>query len=385
MKFNNAIWLAGFRPLFLLAMVAGAILPLLWAAIFSGSLSIASAGLTTLQWHAHEMFFGFGWAVLGGFLLTSSKNWVGVRGIHGATLVFATLLWVVERVGIYYYGDLNVWMRWGVVNLFIMFVSGYILWTLIANRKKDSFPDNFIFVIVLPLFIIAKNLTLSDQWYLVGYTMTMGLFRVAFVVMFERTITQFMKNSMGILLLRNWYLDSAIKLFAVLAVFQGLFPTNISAIILGLAGLLLGIRFILWKPLKGFKNFGIGLSYFGYFGLVLHFIFEALKVSGLYIPAGSVSIHIFTFLCMGVVIPAMIIRIAQGHTGRKLNFTLSDRMAIGSIVVGAFFRLIAVQFWPQHYQMWIDMAAISWAICFTLIGYRLIPFLLKPRIDGREH
>jgi uncharacterized protein involved in response to NO len=29
------------------------------------------------------MFFGFGWAVLGGFLLTASKNWVKIRGYHG--------------------------------------------------------------------------------------------------------------------------------------------------------------------------------------------------------------------------------------------------------------------------------------------------------------
>jgi hypothetical protein len=33
------------------------------------------------------MFFGFGWAVLGGFLLTSTKNWVGVRGYHGTPLI----------------------------------------------------------------------------------------------------------------------------------------------------------------------------------------------------------------------------------------------------------------------------------------------------------
>ena len=45
----------------------------------------AGAGpFSVVQWHAHEMFFGFGWAVMGGFLLTSTKNWVHIRGYHGA-------------------------------------------------------------------------------------------------------------------------------------------------------------------------------------------------------------------------------------------------------------------------------------------------------------
>lgn len=385
MNFKQPIWLAGFRPFFIFAILSGAILPLLWAGIFSGSMSDPNVGLAPVQWHAHEMLFGFGWAVLGGFLLTSSKNWVGVRGIHGVVLAIAAILWVIERVGIYFYGDLTNWMRFLVVNSFIVFVASYIVGTLFYYRKKDSFPDNFIFMIVLPIFIIAKNLTVSEQWYLAGSTMSIGLFRVAFVVMFERTITQFMRNTFKIPLLRNFYLDSAIKLFAVLSVFQYFYPANIAAAILFVTAALLGIRFLLWRPLMGFTNFGIGLSYLGYLGLTLHFFFESFRLDGIFNPVGSLSVHIFTFLCMGVVIPAMIIRISQGHTGRKLVFALTDRIAIGAICVGAFFRLLATQIWPFHYVLWIEIAALCWTICFTLLGFRLIPYLLKARTDGRDH
>src|SRR5262245_58037929 len=65
----------GFRPFFALAMLSGAILPVLWALVFTGQFT-PPGPLSVLQWHAHEMFFGFGWAVLGGFLLTATKNWV---------------------------------------------------------------------------------------------------------------------------------------------------------------------------------------------------------------------------------------------------------------------------------------------------------------------
>jgi uncharacterized protein involved in response to NO len=55
----------------------------LGAAFFGGQLPLTASPFRSVQWHAHEMFFGFGWAVLGGFLLTSTKNWVNIRGYHG--------------------------------------------------------------------------------------------------------------------------------------------------------------------------------------------------------------------------------------------------------------------------------------------------------------
>ena len=85
---KQPFWLVGFRPFFTLACLAGLSLPLLWVAIFDGSVSGPHTSFTSMQWHAHEMFFGFGWAVMGGFLLTSTKNWVKTRGFHGWSLIF---------------------------------------------------------------------------------------------------------------------------------------------------------------------------------------------------------------------------------------------------------------------------------------------------------
>jgi len=79
-------WLLGFRPFFSLAILAGAVLPMLWALVYAGLIPAPATTFSSVQWHAHEMFFGFGWAVLGGFLLTASRSWVKVRGYHGQGL-----------------------------------------------------------------------------------------------------------------------------------------------------------------------------------------------------------------------------------------------------------------------------------------------------------
>lgn len=382
---EHPLFLVGFRPFFVLTILSGAILPLLWALAFSGKLNLNLSGISVVQWHVHEMFFGFGWAILGGFLLTASKNWVKIRGLHGGALALPVIMWLVERVAVLFYGALPAGISFLAVNAFILYVAVYIMWSLIYYRKQDSFNDNYFFLIALPLFIVAKNLTLNSEYYVQGWMMTLGLFRLAFVVMFERTITQFMKNSMEVTLLRNRLLDYGIKFFALLSVFAGFMSAPVAAVVLLIAGVLLGVRFILWKPLKGLSTFAIGLSYFGYLALTVHFILEVFRVQNQLPSVGALSVHVFTFLCMGIVIPAMMIRISQGHTGRKLLFTGMDRVAIACMAVGAFFRLIMTQLQPQGYFMWIALSGIGWALCFVLLGIRLIPFLWQPRIDGKVH
>ena len=105
---GSALWLAGFRPFFGLAMLAGLSLPVLWVLLYTGLLAPPANRYPMLQWHAHEMFFGFGWAVLGGFLLTSSKNWVKVRGYHGGPLMFLAAAWLFERAGMWFGRDADV-------------------------------------------------------------------------------------------------------------------------------------------------------------------------------------------------------------------------------------------------------------------------------------
>jgi uncharacterized protein involved in response to NO len=100
---------------------------------------------------------------------------------------------------------------------------------------------------------------------------------------------------------------------------------------------------------------------------------------------GSVSIHLFTFGAMGIIVPAMIVRISKGHTGRKVAFDAADKAVLWLMIAALALRVLAPQLFPAAYLAWIGLAAAGWFAAFALLAWRVIPFLLAPRIDGREH
>jgi len=100
---------------------------------------------------------------------------------------------------------------------------------------------------------------------------------------------------------------------------------------------------------------------------------------------GSVSIHLFTFGVMGLIIPAMIIRISNGHTGRKVVFDRLDKLLLKIMIAAFALLLCGPQLRPEAYIGWIHASATCWFICFGLLGWRYIPRLMQPRVDGKEH
>ena len=382
---RHAVWLVGFRPFFILACLSGIVLPLAWAAIFAGHGGLPAHRFSSLQWHAHEMFFGFGWAVIGGFLLTASKNWVQIRGHHGPALMLLTALWLIERIGMAFGGGWPPALFALSSAAFLTTIVAMLMWTLIRHRAKDSFRDNYFFLLMLPAFLLAKYLILSPDYFQAGWLMALGLFRLAFLVMLERTLTQFMKGNFQVALLRHPLLDQAIKLLALALVAAGLMPPTLAATLSCVLALLLLIRFLFWKPQLGLRRLDLAVMYLGYLAIVAQLLLGALDVWAPPGWVGALPMHVFAFGTMGLIIPAMVVRISKGHTGRKVAFEPADKLALW-IMLGAFvLRIVMPQLDPERYPLWIGLAALGWAACFALLAWRYTPFLLRPRVDGKEH
>ena len=382
---NHPLWLVGFRPFFALGCLAGMTLPVLWALMFSGLLPAPEANFSAIQWHAHEMFFGFGWAVLGGFLLTSTKNWVNIRGYHGPALMLLAAAWTIERLAMSFGGHWPAPLFIITSNLFLGSIIALLMWTLIRHRARDSYRDNAFFLILLPAFLVAKYLMLSGENFAAGYSMAISLFRLALLVMLERTLTPFMKAAFQATILRQPKLDMAIKLLGLLLVAEFALPRALTAAIaLLLAALLLG-RFFFWKPLLAVKRIDIGIMYVGYLAITGQLLIEAFGHLGQFVWVGSVSVHLFTFGAMGTVIPAMIMRIAKGHTGRKVVFDGMDKRVLYIMLGALVIRVGAPQIYPAGYLLWIQLSALCWLVSFGILAWRYIPYFMQARLDGKEH
>ena len=90
---GSALLALGFRPFYLLAGLYAALSVPLWALQYAGWL----AGANPL-WHAHEMLFGYAFAVIAGFLLTAVRAWTLQPTPTGVVLAGIASLWVLARI-----------------------------------------------------------------------------------------------------------------------------------------------------------------------------------------------------------------------------------------------------------------------------------------------
>jgi uncharacterized protein involved in response to NO len=382
----HPLWLIGFRPFFALGCLAGLSLPLWWVLVYTGAVPPAPTYVAApLQWHAHEMLYGFGWAVLGGFLLTATKNWVGVRGWHGIPLMLLAAAWLFDRIAMSFGANWPPALFWLASGLFQVAIVGMLLHTLLQQRMRGSGSDNYYFWIILPLFLPAKYLIVQGDYFILGWSMTLALFRVAFLLMLERTQVQFMRGAFQVDILRNVRLDHAIKILAILLAFGQWLPAALTGALEFVLALLLLVRFAYWHPRKALSRLDIGIMYLGYLAIVAQLVIDGI---GQFVDlpwVGSVSVHVFTLGVMGLVLPAMVIRISKGHTGRNVVFEPADKAALWILLGGFVARIVLPQIYPAGYTMWLHLAATSWLLAFGLLAWRYLPFLFAPRVDGKEH
>jgi uncharacterized protein involved in response to NO len=383
---RHPLFTVGFRTLFPLACVAGIALPLWWVLVYTGAVPPAPTFVaSSLQWHAHEMFYGYGWALLGGFLLTATKNWVGVRGWHGGALAFLAATWLLDRIAMSFGAGWPAWLFWPATALFQVAIVAMLLHTLLQQKVRGGASDNYFFWIALPLFLPAKFLIVQGDWYVLGWSMSLALFRIAFLLMLERTQVQFMRHAFRLDILRDPRLDFPIKWLAVALVFAELLPAPLTGLLeFALAALLLW-RFAFWHPRQAFSRLDIGIMYLGYLMIVAQLLISGIGRFADPPWVGTVAVHVFTVGVFGLIGPAMIVRISKGHTGRNVVFEPADKAVLWIMLAGFVARVVAPQIHPAGYFMWLHLAATCWLAAFAILLWRYLPLLRAPRADGRDH
>jgi uncharacterized protein involved in response to NO len=358
--------------------------------MYKGTINLSPLG-GGYWWHIHEMIFGFGGAIIAGFLLTAIQNWTGVRGVQGTTLLLLFLLWLAGRVVLLMPSLFSETLA-TIIDLSFLPVVAYILAKPLMTIKQYR---NLFFVPLLLLFTLA-NLEMHLAIYFpqmftitfAGYTGVM-LVTLLMSVMSGRVAPMFTANGTKTPKATPLpWLDKVTNGSLGIVMFSLLmepiigFSNQFFGIILIIAGIFQTIRWLRWRP---WITLAIPLLWS--FHLAIKFIAYGLIILGLSylipeIPSNHIW-HLLTVGGMGGLILAMISRVSLGHTGRPLSPPKAMTAAYIFITLAALIRAIGPWILPEKTVLFIDISGTFWLFAFGIFAITYAPMLMSARKDGR--
>lgn len=377
----------GFRLFFLGAAVFAILSIALWMAIYAFGMPTSLQKISPMQWHAHEMIYGYSLAVIAGFLLTAVGNWTGREVLSGWRLAGLFALWAIARV-LLIFGD---------------------EFMLVAALADIAFTLSLLVVLASPIVrtrhwkqlgLLAKILLLgvANACFYLGYFGQFeagihlgiygGLYLVIGVVltMGRRVMPLFIERGVDrpVELSNSQWLDGAsLVLFLVFFVVELFFTTS------GLSPLVAGALFMVTSlRLAGWYTAGIWRVPL-LWSLYLAFVF--IDIGFLLIALGGVAsiskflaIHAFAFGGIGIVTLSMMARVSLGHTGRQVGKppVLVVYMLL-VLFLGASARVIMPLLIPRYYLEWIVISQGLWIIAFALFILAYFRILITPANSGR--
>jgi len=380
----------GFRPFFLSGAVFSIVAIMLWLLMFKGVINLSPLG-GGYWWHIHEMIFGFGCAIIAGFLLTAVQNWTGVRGAQGNTLLVLFLLWLAGRIVLLMPSLLGETLT-TVVDLSFLPAVAFVLAKPIVAAKQYR---NLFFVPLLLLFTLA-NLEMHlaiylPQTFTTTFAAYSGVMLVTFLmsVMAGRVTPMFTANGTQTpktipLPWLDIITNGSLAVAMLYLLFQPLlgFSALSFGVLLIIAGFFQSMRWLRWRP---WITLAVPLLWSIHIAIM--FIALGLVLLGLSylvpdIPSNHVW-HLLTVGGMGGLILAMISRVSLGHTGRPLSPPKAMSFAYTAITLAALIRAFGPWILPEKTLLLIDISGTFWLLAFGIFVITYAPMLTSARKDGR--
>jgi uncharacterized protein involved in response to NO len=363
----------GFRPFYLAGAIFAAIAVPLWLGMWYHG--YWSPSIPALYWHMHEMVFGFGVAIIVGFVFTAARNWTGLPLPDGVPLALIVGLWLAGRVGML----LSYGVATAIVDsLLLVVVAGVVMRKFIRARSTSNMP----LAVVLSLLAAANA---SFHASLLGWIPVsplavgeMGLMLVVLVEMIVggRVVPGFSANAIphARRYRAAWLQRSALALAVSAFLFDALEPmSRLAGVVALIAGAVAGVQWLGWNPFVTLRRPMVWVLHVSYAwipaGLVL------LGLSALGVVPRSAAMHAFGVGAMGGLIMGMITRTALGHSGRPVRAGRVELVVFVVIQIAAAARVTAALV-PAVYLAGIAVSGIAWTAAFALYAVAYAPLLI---------
>lgn len=383
-----ALFNLGFRPFFMGAALYALLAMLAWMAIYVFGASLPLAGLPAVTWHAHEMIYGYGMAVIAGFLLTAVRNWTGIPTLSGIRLALLFALWALARLlpfvniegGLYALAAVDLGFALCLLVAVVAPIARARQWRQLGVASK---------LVLLGLgnaCFYAGLLGWFDAGVRIGIYGGFYLIIALILTMSRRLIPFFTERGVGYTVqLRNrlWVDVSSLALFVLFLILEVFAGQKQAA-----AATALALCALHALRLYGWFTRGI-LHYPLLWGLHAAYAFMvagfALYAAGVWLGISPfLGLHAFAVGGIGIITLAMMAHVALGHTGRNVHQPPPIvRYALLALVLAVVFRSFAPLFDMAHYRLWIALSQAFWIPAFGAFLLRYFRFLMQPRIDGQ--
>ncbi|MBI4275279.1 MAG: NnrS family protein [Rhizobiales bacterium] len=373
-----ALFSYGFRPFFLGAAVWSAAGILLWLPQYAGEVALLNA-MSPLDWHIHEMLYGYVAAVVAGFLLTAIPNWTGRLPVTGTPLAALALLWIAGRAAIFF--SANVGLLWSAV----IDVSFLLVLAIVAGREIIAGRNwrNLRVLAILGLLILGNIVFHAEVWSrgAANFGSRLGLAAAIGLIMMigGRVVPSFTRNwlarrSEGRLPVPFSHFDALSLAVSSLALIAWIArPDHVATGLLLLGACVLQtIRLARWAGERTLSERLVFVLHVAYAFIPLGFALAGASALWPDAVPMSAGIHAWTAGAIGLMTLAVMTRASLGHTGQPLTATPVTQAIYGFALIAALTRIIAA-FLPSVALM--HVAGVFWIAafgCFAIVYGRLL-------------
>lgn len=373
----------GFRAFFFSGALWAATSMLIWILWVTGTggYSLPYGGMA---WHAHELLFGYGTAILAGFLLTAIPNWTGRPPVQGYTLLLLWSTWLIGRIA-FLLADSTGYLTAAILDsLFLVILVPVVSREIIAGNNLRNMR-----VVAVVGLLTLVNIGFHIEYLTSGYPgyalrAAVSVFVILLTLIGGRIIPAFTRNwlmkhgrTQNLPVPFNRF-DMATLIVSMIALL--LWTAMPQGIFTGLALLVAGIlqlwRLGRWSGLRTTAEPLVIILHTGYLFVGLGFLLVSASAFGVAMILPQAALHAWTTGAIGIMTLAVMTRASRGHAGFPLTAPTSTRLIYLLIIVATVLRLALITM-PGLAVPLQTGAAVAWLSAFILFVVSYGPMLLR--------
>jgi uncharacterized protein involved in response to NO len=375
-----ALFSYGFRVFFLSAAVWAAAGIVLWLPVYLGWLPFTTA-FGALDWHIHEMIFGYAAATIAGFLLTAIPNWTGRLPVNGLPLAVLAAIWLAGRIAMLASSSLGA-VATAVIDISFLATLAFVCAReIVAGKNWRNLR-----VLGVVAVLIASNIFFHAEVGLTGsadYSARLALATVIFLIglIGGRIVPSFTNNWLarhnpGRMPAPFSRYDGATLAVSVLSLVAWVAApaeagTGVAMLI---AGAMQTVRLVRWVGYRAVADRLVLVLHVAYAFVPLGFVLTGLSVLTA-LPA-SAGIHAWGAGAIGLMTLAVMTRASLGHTGHALIAGPATQTIYAMVFAGAILRVGAALTGNMPV---LEVAGVFWIAGFALFAVSYGPMLARQR------